>query len=886
MSEPRGWLWSAIALWLQAVARLLPTRRRPDWLREWRAELDEAARSGRSVLGLAVGAPADAMAVRRSHRPGSGTRRRGGFAGGWTELKRAIRSLLRTPGFTMASVVTLSAGLGATVAIFTLVDGILLRPLPYPEPSRLVRVEHTMGESGGTNSLARFAFALFAGENRSFELFGGYWAPELYTLAGDAAAERVTGAEATADLMRVLGASAVAGRLFTEAEGLEGGDAGVLVSERLWRRRYGGDPAIVGRIIRIDGEPRQVLGVVADGVDLPDRRIDLWIPYAVPPGVRVDDAFRINVIARLAPGASVEAAQADMDRLTLRLPEIGDFYSIYLDELGLRTRVRPLRDEVVGDMARALWILLGAVGIVLLIAAANVATLFLVRAEGRRAEVAVRSALGAGRARLVGAFLSETMVVAITAGLIGLVLAWVGVRLVVVMAPPEIPRLDEIRVRGVSVAVGTSLSLLCAIVLAFYPVVRFTGRGPAGVRGPAGGQDRSTMRAGSALVVIQVALALVLLSGSSLLFQTFRHLRAVDPGFVASGVLVTELSVPEVSYPSDAQVGAFFANVLSRVQAIPGVRRAALGPSPLRPGGCSGVYVEGVVLREDEFPPCVPAVMVGPGYFDVLGIPVAGRKIEESDLEGPPVAIVSENAARRLWPDRDPLTGGLHPAPRRGPPWFPVVGTAASVHGQGPDRPATEVIYLPISARGEESWSERSTGLLVATQPDMEGTVVPALRRAVADLDADIPITISGTLAEELARATVRQTFTLVLLAIAAVTALVLGLVGLYGVIAYRVETRRPEIGIRMAIGARGPQVRQMILRHSLRLVVAGTVFGLVAAAILTRALSSLLFGIRPGDPLTLGVAALALAGCATAASWIPARRASRVDPATALRSD
>lgn len=891
MANDRG-VGGVTGVWLTVIARLVPVDRRAVWLREWRAELDAARRDGRGAFRLALGVLPDAWAVRWTHRDrrggsvaaGAGTGA-GPLSGSGVELRRAFRSLRRSPGFTAASVITLGAGLGATAAIFTLVDGILLRPLPYPDADRLVRVEHTMGESASTNALARFAFALFEEENRSFDRIGGYWAPQLLTLAGDIAAERVVATQATPGLFDVLGGRPVAGRLFT-AEDASNGSGGVVIGERLWLRRYGGDPSITGTTVLIEGEPRVVLGVVSRDMDLPERDIDLWIPYVVPVGVRVDDAFRISAIAHLADGVSLDAARADLDGLTRRFPEMGSFYATYIDELGLATQVRPLRDEVVGDMQRALWILLAAVSIVLLVAAANVAMLFLVRAEGRRAEVAVRAALGAGRPRLALSFLTETTVVVAAAGIVALLLAQGATSVLVSIAPPGIPRLDEIQVRGATLGLVAILSAVIAVALALYPALRFGAAGPGGSRGAAGGQDRRATRTGSTLVVAQVALALVLLSGASLLLQTWRHLKAVDPGFDPAGVLVASFSLPASTYPERPQVEAFQNRLLEQIEALPGVRAAALGPSPLSTGGCNGLYVEGMQLREGEFPPCVPLVFVGPGYFDVLGIPVvAGRSIENEDLHQPPVAVVTENVANRLW-QTGAVGQGVNPAPRPGPPWFPVIGVTGAVRARGPDQPLGEALYLPIASTGDEGEFLRSTGILIATREGNETALAPALRRIVIGIDPNVPLTISGTLREQLDRSMVRSSFMMFLLVTAATTALILGLVGLYGVVAYRVETRRPEIGVRMAMGAQRPQVRAMVLGHSLRLVATGTAIGLAAAALLTRTLSSLLFGVRAGDPWSLAAAALALTAAATIASWIPAQRATRVDPARALRSD
>jgi len=799
------------------------------------------------------------------------------------ELKRGFRSLVRAPGFTIPSVITLAVGFAATASIVTLVDTILVRPLPYPSANRVVRVSHTFKEGGG-NPLARFAFPFIRDESHSFEAMGGYWSPARYTLSGDVAAERVTGVMATAGLLDVLGAQALAGRLFTEEDATLRDGSGVVLSQRLWERRYGSDRSLIGRTIEIDGTRREVLGVVVSGVELPESKVDLWIPYTVSPGTRVDDAFRINVLARLRPGVTLAAADKDLGALTQRFPEFAPFYRDYLTELGLSTHVRLVRDEVVGEVERPLWILLGAVLIVLLVATANVATLFVVRAEGRRQEVAVRAALGAGRAGLVNHFVAESVWIALGATAGGLVLAVGAISLFTSLAPPSVPRLDDVVIGGRTVGAMLVLSVFIAVALGLYPSLRFGRRAGASLRGRQKGESRAQSLVAGGLVVAQVAFALVLLSGSALLLRTFRALRAVDPGFDPNGVLVAEFSLPEPSYPTFREVRVFQDRLLEVVAGLQGVQAAALGESPLNPGGCNGLYVEGMVIPEGQFPPCVPVVFVTPGYWELLGIrPIAGRTLSAPDLGGPGVAVVSGNVAQRLFAD-NPLAAAVHPAPRHGPPWFRIVGVTQAIRGKGPDQPFTEAIYLPVGAMAAEGWLTRTGTLLVKTEPGHELDLADGVRRAITVLDPSVPLTVVGSLAERQAATVSSRTFTLYLLSAAAATALVLGMVGLYGIVAYRVGMRRGEIGLRMAIGAPTGQVRNLVLGHSMRLVATGIILGLAGSAVLTRALSSLLFGVRAGDPLTLTIAAAALLSTALAASWIPAQRATRVDPAVALR--
>ncbi len=869
------------------AALLVPRARRAAWRREWRGELDAARTQGRSTVGLALGALPDAWTMRTTYD--GGTTMGGVWTGGWVEVRRAVRSLARAPGFSSAAVGTLAVGLGAMAAIFTLVDAILIRPLDLPAPDRVVRIYHTFEGGGGTNPLARFALPFFQEHQRTFDVIGAHWDPGDHTLVGDGAAERVRGVRATAELLDVLGATAVRGRLFDAADAVAEESSGVVVSHRLWEGRYGGDPDLVGRTIEIDGRRREVLGVMHPDVDLPTQRIDLWLPYAVPAAVRADDSFRLYPLARVREGVDFAAVEDDLTRMTARFPEQAGFYQMLLDEYGLATEIRPLRAEVVGDVEGPLWILLGAVAIVLAVAAGNVATLFLVRTEERRQEVAVRRALGADRGGILGHFLSESTVVAAAAGGLGLLLAAGAVRLFAALAPPDLPRLDDLSVGWATVGVAAALSALLALVLGLYPALRF-GRGDAGGLGSRiTGQSRTQAAVGGGLVVAQVALALVLLSGSALLLRTLQSLRSVDPGFEAAGVLVGEFALPAPSYPSTAEVQDFQARLLEAVAALPGVRQAALGPSPVGQRGCNGLYVEGRLVAEGEMPPCVPVVFVGPGYFELLGMDVAeGRALGESDdrTGAVPVGVVSANVASRVWPAGGALGAGVHPSPRQGPPWYRIEGIVEPVRDRGPDQPAGEALYLPFSAMEELGWLQRTSTLLVKTDPGREVDLAAPLRTLLTELDPAVPLTVQGSLESLQARTMRRSTFTLFLLGTAAGTTLILGLVGLYGVVAYRVGTRRAEIGLRMAMGARGVQVRRMVLGRSMRLVALGTVLGLAASVLATRVLSSLLFGVEPGDPQALAGAALTLVATAALACWIPALRASRVDPATALRGE
>ena len=894
---PERRLPPAAAALLALASRLVPRHARAAWRREWEAELAAAADEGRAVLRLALGAVADARAAGGAARAVE----HGHSGGGWAmtiddlvrETKRAARSLGRAPGFTAAAVVTLGAGLAGVAALFTLVHAILLRPLPYPGAERLVSVYHTMtaaGASGVDWPLTRHGYLHVKGAVRAFEAWGGHLAPDAVGLAGDEGpAERVTAVAATPELWEVLGASAAAGRLFGAEEARPGAAPVVVLSHGLWQRRFGGDPGAVGRTVRVDGEARQVVGVMAEGVDLPTREVDLWSPLAIDPAARPTDEFRVQVLARLAREASPETAAAEVEAAAARLPEVAPFFAILLDQMGLRTHVRSVREEVVGDVERALWILLGAVGVVLLVAVANVANLFLVRTEGRRGEVAVRTALGARRGHLLALFLGESALVALAAGVVAVVGASAGVRTLVALAPPSIPRLDGLQVGGATVAVVAALGVAVALALGLYPWARFGGgrAGGPGSRGARGAGRREAV-AGGALVVAQVALALVLLSASALLFRSFQNLRAVDPGFRADGVLAADVSLPADRYATDLQAHQAITDLEARLAALPGVRAVAFGPSPIDgPRGCSAVMVEGMPIADDAMPPCAPMAQVTPSYFGLLGMRVVrGRGFTPADAaERAGVVVVSSNLAERLWPGEDPVGRGLRPASRRAE-FLRVVGVVDPVRAEGLHAPPTEMIYFPSLLPEGWGWPLRGGRLMIGTEPGRETALAPALRRVVAELDPSAPVSVAGTLEEEVARSMVRTSFTLVLLGTAASMALVLGLVGLYGVVAWRVGARRAEFGIRMAMGAGRAEVRNLVLGHSLRLAAGGVALGLGAAVVLNRLLASLLHGVRPGDPWVLAATAAVLLLTAGVAAWLPAERATRVDPAVTLRAE
>jgi putative ABC transport system permease protein len=816
------------------------------------------------------------------------------------DLRHAFRSLLRSPGFTLVAALTLALGIGATTAIFIVLNTVVLDPLPYPESERLVYLDSPVSglEVDWRWGLSQAGYFHFRENNRSFDEIGVFGSRGV-NLTGDGQPERATGAWASAGLLRVLGAQPALGRSITESDDVPGAAAIAVLSHDFWVARYGADPGIIGSTIRIDGEPREVVGVLAPGIELPEQDVDLWVPMGLDPSAPAQNSHFLSAIARLKPGVELSQAQADLNRMTAQFPELfPQAYSPgWMAESKFRTDAQPLREKVVGEVTGRLWILLGAVGLVLLIACANVANLFLVRTEGRQREVTIRAALGASRGRLASHFLAESFIVVLFAGALGLFLAYAGVQALISLAPESLPRLDEVAVGSTAVGFAAALSILAGLVIGSFPLLRFGTRLSKGLltetgRGMTSGRERNAAR--NLLVIGQVAMALVLLASAGLMLQSFRRLHSVDPGFDPRGVLTFQLNLSGAEYQSAEQVASFHQQLIGRLEALPMVRTAGMMAGlPLEGwGGCSATVVEGRPDLTGDLLPCLPGAPVAPGFFRTMGIRMeAGREFEPRDNEQRTGSIIISRAlAERLWPGEDPIGKGLGPM-GYGPPenqLYRVIGVASDVRGEGLDQPPSEMTYLPLlRIKGQGGWSPpRSMHVVVRTNVDQPTAITGEVRRVLAEMDPNVPIANVRAMEEVVGQSLVRTSLTMFLLGIAATVALLLGAVGLYGVLSYVVGQRQNEIGIRMALGARMEQVAGLVMRQSLRLALAGVAVGLVAALAVTRALRSLLFEVSPTDPVTLAVVSLLLIVVALVASYLPARRAARVDPMLALRAE
>jgi putative ABC transport system permease protein len=810
------------------------------------------------------------------------------------DLRRAARSLRRAPAFTLVAVVTLALGIGATTAIFTLLDAVVLNPLPYPASDRLVWLDHPVSGPGaeGRWGVSQAGYFHFRDNARSLSGLGAF-STDAANLTGEGTAERVPLVNATPGLLGVLGARPAAGRLFTEADGAPDAAPVALLAHDFWTRRFGADPSVVGRTLRLDSRPVEVIGVLPPGFHPPGQKADLWLPLQFDPAAPPQNAHWLSAVGRLADGQTPERARTELARLVGRFTELfpGAYSPAFMSDYGFSVDAVPLRDHVVGPVRRVLWVLLGAVGVVLLIACANVANLFLVRGEARRRETAIRSALGAGRGALARHALAESLLVAVAAGVLGAALAAGGIRLLVAMEPAGIPRLDEVRAGGAGLAFAAVLSLFAGIVFGLLPVLRAPGGMGVlrdGGRGMTPSRRQHAVRGG--LVVAQVALALVLMAAAGLMLRSFVALSRVHPGLDPRGVLTVSVALPYAKYDSYEKVAAFHRELAGRLDALPGVTGvgATNGLPLVGAGGCSLVFVRDRPIAEGEEPPCVGSFLATPGFFAALGIPVRGAAPGWDATERRAGEVVITPAlARRFWPGEDPVGKALRPNGRE-EPYYRVAGVTGELRALGLDQPPTEAVFYPVlPLEGAPLWSPpRDMRLVVRTTLDRPAELTGAVRRAVAELDPEVPIADVMTMEAAVARSMARVSFTLLLLGIAAAMALVLSAVGIYGVVSYVVGQRRAEIGVRMALGARVAQVGRMVVLQSVRLAALGVVVGLLGAVAVTRLLGALLYGVAPTDPVTLAAVSALLVLLAAAASYAPARRAARVDPAEVLRTD
>lgn len=818
------------------------------------------------------------------------------------DVRYGVRSLRRSPGFTVVAILTLALGIGATTAVFSVVNGVLIKPLPYPDSDRLVDLSHAAPGvvAGGEIPLAASQYFTYREHSRTFQDVA-LWSPAAVTVTGAADPERIRSLSVTHNFLQALGASPpVIGRWFTAEDDAPGSPETVVLTHGYWQRRHGGDASIVGQTVTIDTRPRQVIGVMPPEFRFLDVAPETILPQRFNRSALFLVPMDYRGVARLKPGVAPAEAAADVARMNKiwleewpMLPG-GEAIRETL-ETGLVPQLTLLKQHVVGDVDNVLWVVLGTVGVVLLIACANVANLLLVRAEGRQQELAIRTALGAGRGRLVRSLLLESVVLSVAGGALGLALAFAGVRLLVAIAPANLPRLDDIAIDPAVLAFTLVASLMCGIVFGLVPALKRMS--PDIARELTGGGRTSSLsrerrRTRSVLVVVQVSLATVLLVASGLMIRSFVALKDVPPGFAdPSRVQLMSVTIPRGEGADAEQTFQAQAAILDRIAAIPGAASASFAstmPMQMTHQTVSLLLVERALEPRGQSPVVRRYTFIAPGYFRTLGIPVvAGRDLDWSDIHARrPVALVSENVAREMWGNPSAAIGQRVREADNGS-WREVVGVVADVHDDGVHQPALATVYWP--AMMENFFGNRVNirrSVTFAIRSDRAGTesLAADIREAVRAVNGDLPVTQVRTLDDDYGRSLASTSFTLVMLAIAGTMALLLSVIGIYGVLSYAVTQRTREIGIRTALGAPRAGLRAMFVRDGLLLAVIGVVIGLVAAGVLTRTMTALLFGVSTLDPMTYVGVAVVLAAAAVLASYIPARRATAVDPVEVLR--
>jgi putative ABC transport system permease protein len=829
----------------------------------------------------------------------------------WQETRYAGRRLFRSPAFTVATVSTLALAIGANGSIFAVVERVVLNPLPYPESDRLIVVDHgaeRLNLPSGLNFTPGLYYH-YAERAHTLDGIALYNADEL-TLTGDGQPERIPVVRATPSLASVLRVSPAVGRWFTATEGVPGARPVALLSHGLWTRRYSGDPGIAGRLLTLGGVPTEVLGVMPAGFAFPDPRVDAWIamPLARSQGFGF---WGRSSVARLRPGATPADAQRELNGLIADLPQAfpGDVQAAGNGKaINLFSIVRTLKEATVGGVTRALWTLLASVGLVLLVACANVANLLLVRSEARQREVAVRRALGATGLAIARYFLSESVLLAGMGGVAGVAIAWAAVHLLLAYGPTNLPRLHEIRLDGIAILFTLTVSALAALAFAAIPLLH--GMPLASSLhdgGRSSSASRSRHRARQVLMGGQVALALVLLVSSGLLVRSFQKLRAVDPGFDASSALTFAVGLPESDYATrEAAVAAHHA-ILDRLSALPGVTSASASTClPLAfPFGCYGntLRVEGRVYPAGTIPPVALFRAVAGGYFAAMGMRIVrGRGIDRGDVERhEPIVVINRALADRFFPNQNPIgqrvASNRPPARADEPPirtWLTIVGVVANT----PTFALAEVnplgqLFMPMSiAGGPDIPTAALAGPNVAVMnyvvrsATSAASLLPSLRRAVDAIDPKLALAQVRTLQNILDGASAQMAFTMALIAIAAVVALLLGAIGIYGVMSYIVSLRTGEIGVRLALGASPDSVAGLIVRQGSFVALAGVALGLAAALAGSRFIESLLYGVSARDPGVFAATTVALLAVALVACWLPARRAARLSPLDALRAE
>jgi predicted permease len=821
-----------------------------------------------------------------------------------TDLKLVFRRLRKSPGFAATVILTLAIGIGANAAVFSVLNSVLFKPLPYPHPEQLVAVRLI---APGAAGLADFSSGLrlsssmyftFAEQNRTFQSLG-VWNTGTANVTGVDQPHEVHTALVSDGVLQAFSVPPVLGRWLLPADQDPHGPKAVMLSYGYWQRRFGGDRSVIGRSIAIDAQLREIVGVMPKGFELVNADFDVIAPFAFDRNKQHLAGFGLQGIARLKPGIPTAQADADVKRMLPiweeSWPPEGVTSHFYEKTWRIAPATRPLKQEVIGNVGNVLWVVMATIGVVMLIACTNVANLLLVRADSRQHELAVRAALGAGRGRIAWELLLESVALGLIGGVLGIGIAYEGLQLLVAIGPANLPRLGEVSLDSRSLGFTLALSLLSGLLFGSIPVLRYAGRRmPTAFRvaGRTASVSRERQRSRDLLVVAQVAMAMVLLVSAMLMIRTFQALRTVDPGFAHAEHLQTmRISIPASLIADPQLVTRTQNNIVDKLAAIPGVSSVGFADAMPMEGiqsNWNGVQIEGKHLGDDS--PLRLFKYVAPGFFHTSGTRmVAGRELTWTDIYGRrPVVIISENLAREWWGSPSAALGKR--LREYNPPWFEVVGVVEDVHVNGVQEKAPAIVYWPSMAAGiyGPNTFDATRAATFVVRTDRAGTeaFLSEIQQAVWSVNPSLPLASVRTMQEIYSQSLARTSFTLVMLGIAGSMALVLGIIGIYGVISYAVSQRTREIGIRMALGEQTGRLRWMFVRSALVLTGCGLAIGLAAAAGLVGLMKSLLFGVSPMDPVTYVSVLMVLAASAVVASYLPARRAAAVNPVDALRAE